>query len=188
MTGDVYLAGLWKKILCRGLMWQIESPAKFRPIYHVPTWSWLSTGCPIYYFNNKEEVRALMDAYLVEILEAETVLAGADTTGAISGGIIKLRGQMMQGRLREAGKFFGIDSEKNLQTGIVVLDLEWEVVEAINGPLWCLRLIEDQGLLLKPCGNNFQRVGVFYMGSRINSQLSGEMWFRGCEPCTITLV
>jgi hypothetical protein len=54
MTGDVYLAGLWKKDLIQQLMWYTETgpshPESQRTTaYFVPSWSWLSVTGPAQY-------------------------------------------------------------------------------------------------------------------------------------------
>ena len=182
VTGDVYLAGLWKKVLCSGLMWQTLHMLKSRPlIYLAPSWSWLSVSEPIYYGDYPKE-----SSHLLEILEAETVLAGPDETGAVLSGKITLCGQMKQARQKYDGQLWGV-VEEDIHVGRAFLDFKSELVDAIDGPLWCLRVFEDKGLLLKPSGENYQRIGIFHLGSEMHG-ITGQTWFKDSELQTLTLV
>ncbi|CZR69227.1 uncharacterized protein PAC_19127 [Phialocephala subalpina] len=188
VTGDVYLAGLWKETLCPGLMWQTEQAQKSRPsTYQAPTWSWLSVQVPIYYIYN----RRARDTPLVEILEVETVLEGPDETGAVSSGKITLCGQMKQARLKDQRKadnsLWGVGLEELVRVGVAIPDLESELVDAIDGPLWCLRVFEDRGLLLKPSGEYYQRIGLFVSGLEVDG-ITGQTWFKDSGKQALTLV
>jgi hypothetical protein len=109
MSGDVYLAGLWRRHLPYHLLWARDSPLLPRdrdrggggggpgPVttkattYIAPSWSWASVQAPVsvhsgpFGIGNNDEI-------LVEILEAEIHASGGDATGSVSGGHIKLRG------------------------------------------------------------------------------------------------
>jgi hypothetical protein len=130
-TGDVYLAGLWKKTLYSGLMWQREQPLKSRPsIYIAPTWSWLSSQGQIYcthiHLNRKSRP-------LCEILEAETVPVGLDETGAVLSGKITLYGQIKRAQQKRPGELWGVNFGERL--GSAILDLQSELIDAMDGRL-----------------------------------------------------
>lgn len=40
LTGYEYLAGIWKEDIHNGLLWSVESPAKYPSTYVAPSWSW----------------------------------------------------------------------------------------------------------------------------------------------------
>ncbi|KAH6672104.1 heterokaryon incompatibility protein-domain-containing protein [Halenospora varia] len=188
VTGDIYLAGLWEKALCPGLMWQTLSALKSRPsTYIAPTWSWLSVPGPILYANY-ERTR---NPHLVEILEAGTVLAGSDETGAILSGKITLRGQMKLAQRKGHNQLWGVVVEELVRIGHALVDFESDGVDAIDGPLWCLRIFKDKGLLLKPSGENYQRVGIFLLSLDVDvdghARITGQTWFKDSELQTLTL-
>lgn len=45
-TGDVYLAGIWKRDLHRGLLWMCRSTGRLPNKYRAPSWSWASIESP----------------------------------------------------------------------------------------------------------------------------------------------
>jgi hypothetical protein len=183
ITGDVYLAGLWKETLCLGLMWQATYVLQSRPsTYVAPTWSWLSIQGPITYANRP---RTGKDRPLFEVLNAETVPEGSDTMGAVLSGNITLRGQVKQARQKANRELWGVAEE---QVGHALVDFESEFVDSIDGPLWCLQLFEDKGLLLKPFGESYQRVGIFVLGWEEFGGITGQTWFEDSELRTLTLI
>jgi hypothetical protein len=186
LTGDVYLAGLWKETLYSGLMWHRVHPLESRPsIYIGPTWSWLSSQAQIYCVHcglpRKPRPRPLC-----EILEAETVPVGPDETGAVLSGTITLRGQIKQARQKYYEELWGVTVEERI--GHALLDFQSDLIDAIDGPLRCLRVFEDKGLLLKPSGENYQRVGIFVMNLNRDARITGQTWFEDSELRTLTIV
>ncbi|RDL35433.1 Uncharacterized protein BP5553_07364 [Venustampulla echinocandica] len=185
VTGDVYLAGLWKGTLCQGLMWHVGFALEPRSsIYQAPTWSWLSVQGPIFYANEK----GARDSPLIEIINTETVLAGPDATGAVTSGKIKLRGQMKRARQKLDDELWGVGAESLVRAGHALLDHEPKFIDAMEGPLWCLRVSKDEGLLLKPSGEDYQRVGIFLSGLNRDNGVTGQTWFEDCEMQILTLV
>jgi hypothetical protein len=70
VTGDMYLAGLWKETLCSGLMWHAVRELESRQMTYVaPSWSWLSFPTDIHY----DPYLQPKESPLVEILKAEAV-------------------------------------------------------------------------------------------------------------------
>ncbi|KAI0433591.1 heterokaryon incompatibility protein-domain-containing protein [Xylaria sp. FL1042] len=73
LSGDQYIAGLWKSCFHSGLLWKIEhshlTPRKIArpPTYQGPSWSWLSVNGPV----NFGQVRGPSE-YVAEILSCET--------------------------------------------------------------------------------------------------------------------
>jgi hypothetical protein len=48
MTGDVYLAGLWRSYFLHQLDWRVYTPGDKVPIkYRAPSWSWASVDSPV---------------------------------------------------------------------------------------------------------------------------------------------
>lgn len=97
-SGDVYLAGLWKKNLHRGLLWKIHRRSRWtfpqlkgflkRPReYIAPSWSWARIGSRITWDNTDYMKREC------SILEAKTKPHGGDIYGRVSGGRLLLRGK-----------------------------------------------------------------------------------------------
>jgi hypothetical protein len=103
MSGDVYLAGLWRRHLPYHLLWARDplrspsDPVTKAGIRIAPSWSWASVQVPVT-LHFEPFGAGDNDEILVEILEAEVYASGEDVTGSVSGGYIKL-----SGFLRNAG-------------------------------------------------------------------------------------
>ena len=98
VTGFHYLAGLWKEDLSQCLLWSVEDPDanKYQTQtvpYTAPSWSWASYHAPVQY-------RGPPNRFELQILEAETSLAGPDPFGKISSGYLCVRGRIKQALVR----------------------------------------------------------------------------------------
>jgi hypothetical protein len=77
-TGDVYLAGLWKRDVHRQLCWSTDFDVRrdsdrFRvPFYLAPSWSWASVIGPVM-SDQKYRHRARQEAWCIEVLNASVV-------------------------------------------------------------------------------------------------------------------
>ena len=184
ITGDEYLAGLWRESLCRWLMWHTETYIKSRPlIYLAPTWSWLSLRGPILFVHSRFD----SDSSRIKILDAVTILVGPDTTGPVSAGKITLCGQVKEVQ-RRGNEIWEVGTGQACKVGLALLDFFAELVDAIEGPLSCLRVSEYNGLLLKPSGVDYQRVGIFISDSKGDGEDVEKYPFKDWEMCTLTLV
>ena len=197
VTGDMYLAGLWKETLRRSLLWQSSHDGKgVRPATYVaPTWSWLSLRGPILHRSSTQNDKLPIH---IEIVDAETTLASLDPTGPVLGGKITLRGRVREARLK-GRDLWGIGAEAGC-AGFVILDTSPESVGALGGSTWCLWILKSEGLLLKSSGANFQRVGIFVLDKTPNDhgkagkkdscddEKAAEEWFKDGEVWTMTLV
>jgi hypothetical protein len=123
---------------------------------------------------------------LCEILEAETVPVGLDETGAVLSGKITLYGQIKRAQQKRPGELWGVNFGERL--GSAILDLQSELIDAMDGRLWCLRVFEDTGLLLKPSGKDYQRVGIFSMNLYRSGGITAQTWFEDSELRTLTIV
>ncbi|PNP60396.1 hypothetical protein THARTR1_00420 [Trichoderma harzianum] len=94
-SGDVYLAGLWKENLHRGLLWIIHWYSRWtfrqlkwfleRPLQYIaPSWSWARISTKFSWYNGYMEREC-------SILEAKTKAHGEDMYGRVSGGHLLLR-------------------------------------------------------------------------------------------------
>jgi hypothetical protein len=166
MTGDKYLAGLWKGTLLDDLLWVNKAPYRGKKVtpsrpknYRAPSWSWASIDGNI-------EFRCLpkSSTYFARLKSHRVTLSGLDEFGAVSDGWIKLRGPLIQ-VLRvgfENGLNFVVPSgERNdpipVPLGVAALDpgradLERALarVQSIEDfvDVWVLRIKENVGLIL----------------------------------------
>jgi hypothetical protein len=102
-NADTYLAGLWKSMLPRQLLWGVSERAGRPPVYRAPSWSWASVEAPVYMHDcmlGKDQSRAL-----ATVLDASvTPLDGGDAFGQLVGGSIRLRGMLLTRlRIRHTG-------------------------------------------------------------------------------------
>lgn len=82
VSGDTYLAGMWRKTLKEHLGWYATSKGR-RSDPQIPTWSWASLDANIWF--GKYDIRH------VEILDAQTTLKSTDPFGEVRGGKLRLR-------------------------------------------------------------------------------------------------
>ena len=184
ITGYEYLAGVWRESLCKWLMWHTGNYIKSRPLtYLAPTWSWLSFRVPIFLVHS----RFNSNSSRIKVFDAITILAGPDKMGPVLAGKITLRGQVKEVQRRH-NEIWEVGTGQARQVGLALLDLIPELVDAIEGPLSCLRVSEYNGLLLKPSGVNYQRVGIFISDSKGDGQDVEKYPFKDWEMCTLTLV
>ncbi|KAK4160520.1 heterokaryon incompatibility protein-domain-containing protein [Cladorrhinum sp. PSN259] len=90
---DDYLAGLWRKTLAEGLLWSVIHPIYSpRPaVWRAPSWSWANVDTPYGVDYSYPRVSRFRQRFQQKIEEAYCEPAGADTTGAVSTGFIRLR-------------------------------------------------------------------------------------------------
>ncbi|KAM7197520.1 Heterokaryon incompatibility protein (HET) domain containing protein [Rhypophila sp. PSN 637] len=127
-----YLAGLWETDLVHQLSWtgpwqalRPKGPPYVAP-YVAPSWSWASAERPlprlleIYEWFDPDYSFKEQSLPLVEVLECHTQLASADDdTGQVTGGFLKLRGQLIQVQYRQ---HHNITKNKSYQRDIDFMD------------------------------------------------------------------
>jgi hypothetical protein len=90
MTGDVYMAGLWKRDLAAGLCWgarfysDLERPSR----YIAPSWSWASTqGHVTFQFDNERK-------FEIELVDCNIVSEPLNPLGQVFSGSITVSGPL----------------------------------------------------------------------------------------------
>lgn len=89
---DDYLAGIWRQGLAEGLLWHTEEPCVRFSTYIAPSWSWASMAGKISYFRERHQFP--FESY-VDIEEAICNKSLLDPTGSVSGGHIRLVGDVV---------------------------------------------------------------------------------------------
>ncbi|KAG8530523.1 uncharacterized protein KY384_005026 [Bacidia gigantensis] len=96
LTGDGYVAGLWKRDILRGLCWQTQSKTYYNSRedghYIAPSWSWASVDCGIQWPYEVLEYQQVSEQEKTMVLDVEVETATPDPTGRISSGRIQLGG------------------------------------------------------------------------------------------------
>ena len=118
LLDDEYLAGLWRKDLPCQLLWWVSDHDPAYPLprtrsrpYRAPSWSWASVDGAVMGGEGK------YDGIIITILDAVVTPVGADSTGQIKDGFIRLKGRMFSaelGRRSEPGSRYitvRVDSE-----------------------------------------------------------------------------
>ncbi|KAK4072777.1 uncharacterized protein Triagg1_5822 [Trichoderma aggressivum f. europaeum] len=166
-SGDVYLAGLWKENLQRGLLWKIHRRSRwtFRrlkwflkhpPQYIAPSWSWARARSRLLWDNTN---------YMnleCSILEAKTKPHGGDIYGRVS-----------RGRLLLRGKACGIPSGKlqklPLESPFHDEQCEWLAIEDEQYVAQCAldwRETSEEGKQLSEAsGEYIQKLVMFFVSS-----------------------
>lgn len=103
ITGDDYLAGMWRKDLELQLLWSPFKAKSQRPDWRSPSWSWASVdGAKHYprvyhwYYHEdrtkKEDREKTFDIHqYIRVLTAWTILSGLDPHGNVKDGEIRIR-------------------------------------------------------------------------------------------------
>ncbi|KAH6679264.1 heterokaryon incompatibility protein-domain-containing protein [Halenospora varia] len=113
-SGDVYLAGMWRKDIELQILWCQVSPGrrlKRGSEYRAPSWSWASVDEKgyVYYSPKSEEVDYV---YYAHVIDAKVVPAGKEPFGELVGGELKMTcSVILTGKLRhvKGEEWDGID-------------------------------------------------------------------------------
>jgi hypothetical protein len=98
LTGDVYLAGIWKEDLVRGLCWQTQSLSydssreTDEEEYRSPSWSWASSNYPLHWPYEILNADLTKINEIIRIQDALVHPSGRDITGKVSNGYLKVIG------------------------------------------------------------------------------------------------
>ena len=178
LLDDVYLAGLWRKDLPFQLLWSVDDisdtaatrvRAKRPRPYRAPSWSWASLDGPVY------AQGARYDNFVITILDADVTPVGADRTGQIKDGFIRLNGRVIPAKLVDfmAEKLrykLRVDSEE--LRGVCKLDTQIPDVSTLSVYYLPVRsyVFENDptlfGLVLQTAakGNGtYERIGICYI-------------------------
>jgi hypothetical protein len=106
VTGDEYLAGLWKVDLLDQLLWAVcdpDSSSRIQP-YTAPTWSWASMNGNIRHVFRKlwydtRERSDFHSFHTTKLQEAETSPILEHGTGPVKAGFLRLKGPLRQAYL-----------------------------------------------------------------------------------------
>ena len=90
ITGDEYLAGLWKSHVVEYLGWRVDKPVDTLPEYRAPSWSWASLDSQVQTSHRRPGV-----AELVGIKETGVLLSTPDATGQVRSGFITVEGLLL---------------------------------------------------------------------------------------------
>lgn len=93
LTGDTYLAGLWKNNLCFDLMWSSNPAVKLikSPTWRAPSWSWTSVENVIYFDKVTED-----SIPLARIIHCETTpLSKLVPFGEVTSGSLKINAPLI---------------------------------------------------------------------------------------------
>jgi len=110
ITGDTYLAGLWRSTLLLDILWYIETPPPSDNGFVLPgpSWSWASILAAVSYPRIDQASEIHFEA---ELLEAMCTSLGASATGIITSGRLCLRAKLIHSNV----KVFNTDEENHLE-------------------------------------------------------------------------
>jgi len=127
VTGDQYLAGLWRQHLPQGLTWYVYKPEKYvSPIdafstlpspaspaprcgvdkgekqqYIAPSWSWAAIQRGVKFFHSGERRNYYYD---LQVDGGLVTTAGLDPLGAVSGGYLEVTGKLLRAVVKDQPK------------------------------------------------------------------------------------
>ena len=94
LTGDIYLAGLWKTSLLHDLMWSLHSSTKYRhsSVWRAPSWSWASIDNAVRYGRVDADAIPLARVVRCEVVPASKV----SHFGEVISGELELEGTVVE--------------------------------------------------------------------------------------------
>jgi hypothetical protein len=101
MTGDTYVAGLWRRSLERELLWYLNDAVKRSPRptqYCAPSWSWASVKGQVDFLYVMRE-----DSLSMRVEDVRLTYATQDITGRITSGWLDLEGNLRTFRVWKQG-------------------------------------------------------------------------------------
>lgn len=103
VSGDVYLAGIWQSRILHDLAWSVYPP-RSRPScgYRAPSWSWAAVDGPI---DIRSQDPGHNVEYWVQVINAQVVTIGKDSTVGVTGGSLTLSGRVISCQYKKAGDF-----------------------------------------------------------------------------------
>ena len=214
MTGDEYLAGLWKASLMSELMWSHDlmfdvakgpQPARRPETYRAPSWSWASVDGAIEFFRPPNGLEPV-----AEVIHCEVRLANSSKPfGAVIDGRLVIRGPLRSLEIDEVLQYFDLGPTKFKGARIPRMILDGNEVlpvssavslpDSISGDaqvdqrIWLLEMAHYHAY---PCGfvlrqssqkdhQSFHRIGWFDTRS---PRLDATWWTRDFSIETITIV
>lgn len=94
LTGDIYLAGLWKTNLLHDLMWSLHASTKYRysSVWRAPSWSWASVDNTVRYGRIDADAIPLASVIRCEVVPASEV----SHFGEVISGELELEGALVE--------------------------------------------------------------------------------------------
>ena len=94
LTGDTYLAGLWKTSLLHDLMWSLRATTKYRhpSVWRAPSWSWASVDNAVRYGRIDADAIPLARVIRCEVVPASKV----SHFGEVISGELELEGAVIK--------------------------------------------------------------------------------------------
>jgi hypothetical protein len=134
VTGDQYVAGLWRTGLEVYLCWRVERSKTLRPLpqsetssYQAPSWSWASTNQPIHWYLYTMPLKNRFDndnlCGLISFLEIQLVPVGPDPLGQLQAAHLEIdcgpliRGNVIASLLNGSKLSFDNSHQRNLKSG-----------------------------------------------------------------------
>ena len=206
---DEYLAGLWRKDIGRGLLWNTRndnSRTKQLPRYRAPSWSWASLdGSITWAASLSSDTESPNHIRCFKLLDVSVIAVGADPMGGISSGRLTLSSKLraISAVMRNnSGHQFGCHDI--LQGGAVIGEgrLDLDSMSLAEPGLFALLIYRHlyhtadgsysspAGLLLRRVSEmgQYQRIGTFEFLARGRGLRRGVDFFNECEPETVTII
>jgi hypothetical protein len=189
---DEYLAGMWRNNIVEQLCWGVVAPAKERPAYRAPTWSWCSVDSQVEYpdYTGNDHPDSPFNDTFAHVLDAKVELSGQDPFGQVKHGVVRIACSVMVASHRlepnhprhgeftisvtgyENQKFLVnndcIDDGRDLNETVYLLPLLGTFQFIYNwNPYEQIAIVELRGILLRPTGvtkGEYQRLGSFCFG------------------------
>lgn len=197
-VGDEYLAGLWRRDLALGLLWNTVDRGDLQACetYRAPSWSWASIDGQIVSFYSGIIQGGLTTC--LTIVDAEVHAKDNDPMGAVTAGWLKVIAKLKPISAiilaRDPGSVAPHDVLcGDVKVGEAHLDVANESIERPNlfAVLVLLEGVVPQGLLLEGVDGKveYKRVGTFTFWKGSDRVFRAQVdFFNDCEEQEVTLI
>ena len=191
LSGQKYLAGLWNDDLIHSLLWCLDfatTPLPRPSRYRAPSWSWAAIDSPVTW---SKAILDTPDHEEAKVLSWKVTPQWEQSPfGQVShGGYLTMQGSMQKVSIERTQSQAILDAETQVRFAFA----QWDCLEAprydnprsdggdVLGGLWCLRILNGSGLLLRELKegtpDTFQRVGVYRLNEGRDEEANlGKLW------------
>ena len=158
ITGDQYLAGMWRDGLIPQLGWYLEEPQrkKTRPKWRGPTWAWTAIDGQVTFWSFwKNDIMVEKSKNHIRVIDVWTTPSGPDRFGAVTGGELMVGcSGLVRGHLINNFNAHPPDSPAMVDSKYQTICLEPGmqhfpiIIDCLDEPIW--QDESDRPLLLLP--------------------------------------
>ncbi|KAF3801441.1 hypothetical protein GCG54_00014655 [Colletotrichum gloeosporioides] len=177
LTGDTYLAGVWRSQLLVQLKWTVfknERAAQVPKRYRAPSWSWASVDSPVRLWFTKQSLPQCENHLVLEVLDAGATSNAFEGMADVSDAWLEVRGTCFECSYEKQEGMFSLlrpdfDIGVELEAMVIVDATEYEFTDESRTTLLLYMVVSWEGywyvadaMILLPISgsrNVYKRIG-----------------------------